>query len=71
MTCFDAEFVVAASHVLDERMTADHDRRSPIRPQTAHRPEPRLEPSMVALDPIVRIPRGVVEHFWDEVVDNA
>ena len=25
------EFVVAASHVLDERVTADHDRRGPIR----------------------------------------
>lgn len=34
---------MAASHVLDERVTADHDRRGPIRSQTAHRPKPRLE----------------------------
>jgi hypothetical protein len=71
MTGFDSEFVVAASQVLDEGMTADHRRRSLFRSQTAHRPQPRLEPSVIALDPIVRILGRVVEHFWKEVVDNA
>jgi hypothetical protein len=33
----DAEFVVAASHVLDERVTADDRRRGPIRSQTTIR----------------------------------
>ena len=28
---FDAEFVVAASQILDERVTADRDRCGPIR----------------------------------------
>jgi hypothetical protein len=32
MTGFDPEFVMAASQVLDERVTADHRRRGPIRP---------------------------------------
>ena len=60
MAGFYAEFVVASSQVLDEGMTADHDRCSPIGSQTAHRAEPRLESSVVALDPVVRILRGVV-----------
>ncbi len=52
---FDTEFVVTASQIRNERVTADHRRRGPIRSQTAHRPQPCLEPTVVALDPIVRI----------------
>jgi hypothetical protein len=68
---FDAEFVVAASQVLDERMAADHDRRGPIGSQTAHRAEPGFESPVVALDAVVRILRGVVERVGEKVVDNA
>ena len=52
MARFDAEFVVTPSQILDEGMTADHRRRGPIRPQSAHRTEPCLEPAMVALDAV-------------------
>jgi hypothetical protein len=62
MAGFDAEFVVTASHVLDERVTADRRRRGPIRPQTAHRRRPRLEPSVIALDPVVRVLGRVMEN---------
>jgi hypothetical protein len=30
MAGFNAEFVVAAAHILDERVTSDHDRRTSI-----------------------------------------
>ena len=50
---FDAEFVVAASQVLDERVIPDHVGCGLIGSQTAHRPEPCLESSVVALDAVV------------------
>ena len=71
MAGFYAEFVVASSQVLDEGMTADHDRCGPIRSQTSHRAEPRLESSVVALDAVVRILRGVVERVGEKFVDDA
>jgi hypothetical protein len=54
---------MAAAQILDERVTADHRRRGPISSQTAHRPQPRLEPAVIALDPVVRILRRVVQHL--------
>ncbi len=71
MAGLDAEFVVTASQVLDERVTADHDRRGPVRSQTSHRAKPRVESPVIALDPVVRILRGVVERVGERFVDNA
>jgi hypothetical protein len=68
---FDAEFVVAASQVLNEGVAPDHVARGLIGSQTAHRPEPRLEPSVIAFDPVVGVPGGVMEHFWEKVIDDA
>jgi hypothetical protein len=68
---FDAEFVVIASQVLDERVTEDHDRCGRIRSQTSHRPQPRLKSSVVALDAVVPILSGVVEHVGEKFVDDA
>jgi hypothetical protein len=62
-----AEFVVAASPVLDERVTPDHRQRGRVRSQAAHWPEPRLESAVVALDAVVGVPGGVVEHFSREL----
>ncbi|MFT6764114.1 MAG: hypothetical protein ACJAXA_002779 [Candidatus Aldehydirespiratoraceae bacterium] len=36
-----------------------------------HRSRPRFELAVVALDPVVPILGGVVEHFWKQVIDNA
>jgi hypothetical protein len=68
---FEAQFVVAASQVLDERVAPDHVARGLIGSQTAHRPEPRLESSVVALDAVVGVTGGVVEHFGEKVIDDA
>jgi hypothetical protein len=50
-----AEFVVAAAQVLDERMPgANHSGRvEPFEP--THRSEPGLEPTMIGFDGVVRI----------------
>jgi hypothetical protein len=68
---FDAEFVVAAPQVLNERVPADYRRRGPVGSSTAHWPESCLESSVIALDPVVPILSGVMEHFWEQVIDNA
>jgi hypothetical protein len=52
-------------------MAADHDRRGPIRSQTAHRAQPRLQSSVIALDPVVRILRRVMKSLWEEFADDA
>ena len=49
----DAEFVVAATQVLDEGVTADHHRRGPVAFESTHRTQPRFETAMVGLDPVV------------------
>ena len=50
-----AEFVVAAAQVLDERMSsANHSGRAkPFQP--THRSQPALEPTMIGFDGIVRV----------------
>ena len=61
MMGFDAEFVVAASQILDERMAADHNRGGPVAPQAAHRAEPGFQSAVIAFDPVVRILGRVVQ----------
>jgi hypothetical protein len=68
---FDAEFAMAASQVLDERVPADHHTRGPVGSSTAHWPESCLESSVIALDLIVPVSGRVVEHFWEQIIDNA
>jgi hypothetical protein len=70
MARFDAEFVVTPPQILDKGMTTDHDRRGPVRSKTAHRPQPRLEPAVITLDPVVRILARVMQHPREEVVHN-
>ncbi len=71
MAGFDAELVVTASNVLDERVAPDHGQRGPIGSQTAHRFQPRLETAMVPLDPVVRILLGIVNRLRKQLIDHA
>ena len=57
----DADFVVPAPQVLNERMTSNDHGRGAVDLQSAHRPQSPLESVVVALDPVVRVLRGVVE----------
>jgi len=68
---FDTEFVVAAAQVLDERVAADHHRRSPIGLEAAHRSEPGLDSTVVALDAVVRELVGVVVRVRDQLLDTV
>ena len=65
------EFVVAAAKVLHERVTSDHDARRPIGLQAAHRSEPSLQSSVVALDAVVRLPAAVVVGVREKVLDGT
>ena len=57
----DPEFVVAATDVLHEGVTAhDHASRM-VAFKSAHRTESRLESAVVGFDPIVRVLLGVVK----------
>ena len=42
----DTEFVVAATQVLDERVTTDHHRRSPVAFESTYGARPRSETAM-------------------------
>jgi hypothetical protein len=39
--------------------------------ESPHRPEPCLEPAMIGLDPLVRVPLQVVERAGHEFVDDG
>ena len=71
MAGFDAKFVVATSQVLDEGMTTDHRRSSPIGSQPTHRAKPRLEPPVIPLDAIVGVLLRVVEDIGEQFVDDV
>ncbi len=64
----DAEFVVAATQVLNERVTTDHHRRRPVAFESPHRSQPGLEPAMVGLDAVVGVLLGVVECIEQQLV---
>ena len=57
----DAELVAPAAKVLYESMTTDDYTRRSISLQPPHRPQPCFEPTVVALDPVVRVLISVVE----------
>ncbi len=71
MVRFDAEFVVSAPKVLDERVTTDHDRSGPVCSQSALWFQSCFETAMVPLDPVDCVLLGVVYRFWDQLVDDA
>ena len=68
---FDPEFVVAAAEVLHERVAAHDHAGGAIALEATHRSQPRLEPAVVGLDPIVRVLLGVVERGRHELIDDG
>jgi hypothetical protein len=71
VSCFDAEFVVTASQVLDEGMPDDHDRRGAIGLQAAYWSQSGFKSTMVALYAVVRILLGVVQHVGHQLIDDS
>jgi hypothetical protein len=68
---FNTEFVVATAQVLNERVTADHVRSSLIRSQPAQWFQSCFESAVIVLDPIVRVPTGVMKRIREQLIDNA
>ncbi len=69
--CPNAEFVVTSAEVLHERVTA-HDHAGAALPfETAHRAEPGLETSVVALDRVVGVPLHPMPRRWDHILDGT
>ncbi len=66
----DAEFEVAASKVLHEGVTADHDAGGAVALKPAHRSLPRFQPSVIALDPVVRVHSCVMLGVGEQVLDG-
>ena len=65
-----AEFIVPSTHVLHERVAAHDHAGAAITLEATHRSQPRLEPPMVRLNPIVRVLLGVVERAREELLDD-
>ena len=55
----EPELVVAASKVLHEGVSSDDDLRCLVRSQAAYRSQPVLQPAVISLDRIVRVPLDV------------
>ena len=68
---FDPEFVVPAAQVLHERVAVHDHAGGAVALEATHRSQPRLEPTMVCLDPIVRVLLGVVERAREELIDDG
>ena len=67
----NVEFVVAAADVLHQRVTA-HDHLGGVAAfEAAHRAEPGLEPSVVTLDPVVRVLLRVMKRGRQETFDRS
>jgi hypothetical protein len=67
---FDPEFIVPAAQVLHERVAVHDHAGAAITLEATHGSQPRLEPSVVRLNPIVRVLLGVVERAWEELIDD-
>jgi hypothetical protein len=46
----DSEFVVSAAEILDKGVPGGDDPRGPVALESAHRPEPGLQPAVIGLD---------------------
>ena len=71
MADLGSEFVVTSSDVLHEGVTPDDHTRRPVGLHAAHRSQPRFQPSVIALDPVVRILRGVMNRVGHQLGDDV
>jgi hypothetical protein len=67
----DAEFIVATTQVLQEGMAPEDHPGGRVGLQSTHWPQPRFESAVVALDPVVGVPLGVVEGGGEELGDDV
>ena len=70
MVGLDTEYVVAATNVLHEGVTADDHSGGPVGLESAHRSQSGLEPPVVSLNAVVHVLVGVVERVRDQLLDH-
>src|SRR5829696_707095 len=56
----DRKLVVASSQILHEAMPGDHDPGAAVLLEPAHRPQPRLEATVVSLDAVIGVLLGAM-----------
>src|SRR5215216_5785269 len=64
------ELVVAAPKVLHQGMPGQHDRGTAVLFEPAHRPEPRLQPPVVAFDAVVGVLVGPMPRRRQQVIEH-
>jgi hypothetical protein len=63
------DFVVATAQVLDQRIASGQNAGGPVVFESAHRPEPGFQPSVIGFDQVARVPGGV-QRGWDEIIQD-
>jgi IS6 family transposase len=70
-SCIGSELEVASSDVLHEGVAADDDACGAVGLKAAHRSQPCFQPSVIALDPVVRVLVGVVDRVGHQLGDDV
>jgi hypothetical protein len=64
------EFVVAAAQILDERMPGGDDPREVVAFESAHWPQPGLQPPMIGFDRVIGVTLGGVQRGGDQLIKD-
>jgi len=67
----ETEFVEAAAEVLNEGVSGDNDRGAAQPLQSPHRPQPRFQSTVIALDRIVRVLIGNMPCGRQQLIEHA
>jgi len=65
------QLVLPSPHVLDEGMPSDDHPGAVVLLEPTHRPQPRLQPAMVALDAVVGVLLGSMPRRWEQLVQDG
>ncbi len=60
------QLVVSPANILDQGMADDDHPGVAVLLAAAHRPQPRLQPPMIGLNPVVGVPLGAMPSRWQQ-----
>jgi hypothetical protein len=66
----NGQLVVSPPKVLRQRMPGDDDSGATVLLEPTHRPQARLQPSMVGLNPVVGVLLGAMPGCWHQVLEH-
>ena len=66
----DRQLIVPSTKVLDQGMPGDHDPGAAVLLEPAHGTKSCLQPAVVALDPVVGVPLGVVPRRREQLLQD-